>query len=151
MKYFFSLVFLILFSVGIFAQTDTKKVKVDFSTSTSKAIKSSPAYSALILQRTEIKAELEEMLVSYTEDFPKVADARHEIDLINFELTKLLDTKVTDSCKLSDSLGQLMLKKTRIEMQVWNLLKKYKEDHPEVLRAKRKLDIYDKAVAEILP
>ncbi len=134
-------------SLPIFAQTD----KIEFSTPTSKAIKSSPAYSALVLQRTVIKAELEEMLVAYTEDFPKVKDARHEIDLINFSLTRLLETKVPDSCKLSDSLGQLMIKKIAVEMQVYFLKKKYNDDHPEVQRAKRKLDIYEKAVAEILP
>ena len=145
MKYFYFFVLFFVFSIGISAQ------KIDYSTPASKAIKSSPAYSALVLQRTVIRAELEEMLITYTEDFPKVKDARHEIDLINFELTRLLETKVTDSCKLSDSLGKLMLKKTEVEMGLFNLKKKYKDDHPDVLRAKRKLDIYDKAVAEILP
>jgi hypothetical protein len=149
MKHILSVIFLSFFSTFIFAQTDNKKI--DYSTPTAKAIKSSPAYSALVLQRTVIKAELEEMLVTYTEDFPKVKDARHEIDLINFELTRLLDTKVTDSCKLSDSLGKLMLKKTEVEMELFNLKKKYNEDHPDVQRTKRKLDIYEKAVAEILP
>lgn len=145
MKYFYFFVLFFAFSIGISAQ------KIDYSTATSKAIKSSPAYSALILQRTVIKAELEEMLVTYTEDFPKVRDARHEIDLINFELTRLLETKVTDSCKLSDSLGQLMIKKTGVEMELYNLKKKFNDDHPDVLRTKRKLDVYEKAVAEILP
>jgi uncharacterized protein involved in exopolysaccharide biosynthesis len=149
MKYFFLIVFIFVYSLSIFAQTDNKKV--EYSTPTSKAIKSSPAYSALILQRTIIRAELEEMLVTYTEDFPKVKDARHEIDLINFALSRLLDTKVTDSCKLSDSLGQLLIKKTAVEMELYNLKKKYKDDHPDVLRTKRKLDIYEKAVVEILP
>ncbi len=147
MKFIFSFLILMFCSLPIFAQTD----KIEFSTPTSKAIKSSPAYSALVLQRTVIKAELEEMLVAYTEDFPKVKDARHEIDLINFSLTRLLETKVPDSCKLSDSLGQLMIKKIAVEMQVYFLKKKYNDDHPEVQRAKRKLDIYEKAVAEILP
>jgi len=151
MKYIFSLFFLLALSLSILAQTDAKKPKVDFTTPTNKAIKSSPAYAALVLHRTVIRAELEEMLVTYTEDFPKVVDARHEIDLINFELTKLLETKVTDSCKLSDSLGELMLKKTAVAMELWNLKKKYNEEHPDILRAKRKLDIYEKGVAEILP
>lgn len=147
MKYVFSVIFLLFLSTFVFAQTD----KLEFSTPTSKAIKSSPAYSALVLQRTAIKAELEEMLVTYTEDFPKVKDARHEIDLLNFSLTRLLDTKITDSCKLSDALGQLMIKKVAVEMQLYNLKKKYKDDHPDVQRTKRKLDIYNKAVAEIMP
>lgn len=151
MKFIFSAVFLLIFSLSIFAQTDDKKPKLDYSTPTSKAIKSSPAYAALVLHRTTVRAELEEMLVTYTEDFPKVVDARHEIDLINFELSRLLDTKVTESCRLSDSLGELMLKKTAIDMQLWNLKKKYNNDHPDVLRAKKKLEIYEKAVAEILP
>lgn len=149
MKYFLFFILFFAFSIAAAAQTDGKKI--DYSTPTSKAIKSSPAYAALVLHRTVLRAELEEMLVTYTEDFPKVKDARHEIDLINFEMTRLLDTKVTDSCKLSESLGQLMLKKTEAEMALWNLKKKYNDDHPDVLRAKRKLEIYEKAVAEVLP
>lgn len=151
MKFIFSATFLLIFSLSIFAQTDDNKPKLDYSTPTSKAIKSSPAYATLILHRTNVRAGLEEMLVTYTEDFPKVVDARHEIDLVNFELSRLLDTKVTDSCRLSDSLGQLMLKKTEIQMLIWNLRKKYNDDHPDVQRAKKKLEIYEKAVAEILP
>ena len=151
MKYLFSLAFSMIFSLSIFAQTDDKKVKLDYSTPTSKAIKSSPAYATLILKRTNVRAELEEMLVTYTEDFPKVVDARHEIDLINYQLSRLLDTKVTDSCKLSDSLGKLMLQRTEIEMLIWNLKKKYNDEHPEVKRAKKKLEIFEKAIAEILP
>lgn len=151
MKHFFSIFFLLIFSLSIFSQTDEKKPKLDYSTPTSKAIKSSPAYASLILHRTNLRAELEEMLVTYTEDFPKVVDARHEIDLVNFQLSRLLDTKITDSCRLSDSLGKLMLQRTAVEMLLWNLRKKYNEEHPDVQRAKKKLDIYEKAVAEILP
>lgn len=151
MKYIFSLFFLLIFSISIFAQTDEKKPKLDYSTPTSKAIKSSPAYAALVLHRTNVRAELEEMLITYTEDFPKVVDARHEIDVVNSQLSKLLDTKVTESCRLSDSLGKLMLQKTEIEMLLWNLRKKYNEEHPDVQRTKKKLEIYEKAVTEILP
>jgi uncharacterized protein involved in exopolysaccharide biosynthesis len=149
MKYlnFFALFF--ISAICVFAQTDARKV--EYSTPVSKAIKASPAYAALILHRTVLRAELEEMLVTYTEDFPKVQDARYEIDLINYDLTRLLETKVTDSCKLSASLGELMLKKTAVAMELRELKKKYNEDHPEVLRAKRKLEIFEKAVAEILP
>lgn len=151
MKYIFSLFFLLIFSLSVFAQVDEKKPKLDYSTPTSRAIKSSPAYAVLVLHRTTLRAELEEMLTAYTEDFPKVVDARFEIDLVNYELSRLLDTKVTDSCKLSDSLGQLILKKTEVEMQLWNLKKKYKEEHPDVQRANKKLEIYEKAILEILP
>lgn len=151
MKYLFSLFFLLFFSLSAFAQTDVKKPKLDYSTPTSKAIKSSPAYAALILHRTTLRAELEELLTTYTEDFPKVVDMRFEIDLVNYELSRLLDTKVTDSCKLSDSLGKLILKKTEVEMTLWNLKKKYKGEHPEVQRTNKKLEIYEKAILEVLP
>lgn len=151
MKYIFSLITLLFLSTCISAQANLGKTKVDFSTPTSKAIKSSPAYAELILRRTEIKADLEEMLVAYTEDFPKVKDARSEIDLINFELNRLLETKVTDSCRLSDSLGKLMMMKIDIAMELKTLSGKYNDDHPSVKRAKRKLDVYEKAILEILP
>ncbi len=151
MKNIYSVLFVLFFSVSVSAQIDEKKPKVEYSTSTSKAIKSSPAYAELILRRTAIRAELEELLVSFTEDFPKVKDARAEIDLINFELSRLLDTKVLDSCRLSESLGKLMMKKIDIELELKVLSQKYNADHPSILRAKRKLEIYDKAIIEILP
>lgn len=151
MKYIFSLFFILIFSLSAFAQTDDKKPRLDYSTATSKAIKSSPAYAALVLHRTMLRAELEELLTTYTEDFPKVVDARFEIDLVNYELSRLLDTKVTDSCKLSDSLGKLILKKTENEMMLWNLKKKYKEEHPDVQRAGKRVEIYEKAIIEVLP
>lgn len=151
MKSIYLVILSLLFSLAVSAQTNEKKLKVDYSTSTSKAIKSSPAYAELILRRTGIKADLEEMLISYTEDFPKVKDARAEIDLINFELSRLLDTKVADSCRLSESLGKLMMKKIDIELELKVLSQKYNADHPNVLRTKRKLEVYDKAIIEILP
>lgn len=151
MKYIFALFFLLTFSLSAFAQTDDKKPRLDYSTPTSKAIKSSPAYAALVLHRTTLRAELEELLTTYTEDFPKVVDTRYEIDLINYELSRLLGTKVTDSCKLSDSLGKLILKKTEVEMTLWTLKKKYNSEHPDVQRTIKKLEIYEKAVIEVLP
>ncbi|MEO6588894.1 MAG: hypothetical protein ABIP06_06150 [Pyrinomonadaceae bacterium] len=151
MTYIYTICFLLIFSVFGFAQNSEKKTKIDYSTPTSKAIKSSPAYAELILRRTIVKADLEELLVSYTEEFPKAKDARAEIDLINFELSRLLNTKVTDSCQLSDSLGQLMMKKIDVAIELKNLIQKYNGDHPSTLRTKRKLEVYEKAILEILP
>jgi len=115
------------------------------------AVKSSPVYAELLLRRTEREAELEEFLLDYTDEFPKVKELKFELELLQKQLDKVSALGASDAPKLSLALGKLLVRKTELEVDVWNMLKQYNADHPEVKRAKRKVEIYEKAVKEILP
>ena len=43
-----------------------------------------------------------------------------------------------------------MVRKIELETDVWNLLRTYKDEHPDVKRAKRKVEIYQAAINDIL-
>ena len=148
----------ILFVIFIFisclicnAQTekDASVKKLNIS-QISTFIKSSPAFAEIILRKTEIESELESLLVSYTEEFPKVKELRFEFDSLKKAIERLSAVKPAESSKLTLALGKLMIRKGELETDLWNLRRKYDDNHPEVKRARRKIDIYEAAIKEIL-
>lgn len=113
-------------------------------------IRSTPAYAELLLKRTEIQAELEVLTVEYTDDYPKVAEGRHALEVIDKERARLVTVKPAEAPKLTLSLGKLMVRKIDLEVELWTLRKSLQEAHPDVKRAKRKVEIYEAAIKEIL-
>jgi uncharacterized protein involved in exopolysaccharide biosynthesis len=134
-------------------QTTDLKPSVQPSTSKSQVspLKSSPAYAELLLRKTERESELEEFLLDYTEEFPKIKEIRFAISALNKEMNRVLAVKTADAAKLTPALGKLLVRKADLEVELWNLREKYKDDHPEVKRAARKVQIHESAVKEILP
>ena len=125
-------------------------VKISIPNQATSAVKSSPAFAEIILRKTELEAELESLLVSYTEDFPKIKEIRFETDSLKKGLERLSAVKSAESSKLTLALGKLIVRKAELETDLWNLRKKYDDNHPEVKRAKRKIEIYESAIREIL-
>lgn len=116
-----------------------------------QAIKNSPTYAELLLRRTELEATIEDFLVDYTEEYPKLKEARFELGLINKEFEKLLAVNPTEASKLTLALGKLLLRKAELETDLWALRQQFNDEHPDVKRAVRKVATYEKAVKEILP
>ena len=114
------------------------------------AVKSTAAYAEILFRRTERESELEEFLLDYTEEFPKVKEIKFELSLLQKELDKITAVSASDSDKLTLALGKLIVRKTEIETDLWNLRRQYADDHPEVRRARRKAEVYERAIKEIL-
>ncbi|MDQ3711362.1 MAG: hypothetical protein M3388_04005, partial [Acidobacteriota bacterium] len=66
-----------------------------------QAVRFTPAYSEVLLRKTERESELEEFLLDYTEDFPKVKEIKFELGLLNKEMDKILAVNTAESGKLS--------------------------------------------------
>src|SRR5687767_11405889 len=97
-KYLVSLT-VILFSV-FFVQGQTKSA-VKPAPETLKAVKSSAAYAEILLQRTVLEAELEDLLVAYTLEYPKVKEIQFQLGLIKIEMDKLFTVKPEEKEKLT--------------------------------------------------
>lgn len=113
-------------------------------------VASSPAYAELLLRRTELESELEALLIDYTEDHPKVQQNRYALTRINTEIGRFASVASQDAGKLTTALGRLMVRKVELEVDLWSLLKTYKDEHPDVKRARRRVQIYEAAIREIL-
>jgi len=109
-----------------------------------------PAYAELQLRRTELVSELESLLLDYNEEYPKIKELRNTISLVDRDIARISKVKTGESSKLTLALGKLMLRRIELEADLWNLQKNYKEEHPEVKRAKKKVEIYESAITDIL-
>ncbi len=136
-------IFLIIACGSCFSQTNSKERNPTF-------VNSSPAFAEVLLKRTELEAELEELLVAYTLEFPKVKQIQFELKLINTEMDRLYAVKASESQKLTLALGKLIVRKVELESELWNLQKQYGDDHPNVKKAKRKVLVYDSAIKDVL-
>lgn len=113
-------------------------------------IRSSPAYSEILLRKTELLADLEAFSADYTEENPKMIDLRAELASLNKLLEKVFGVKPSETGKLTLALGKLIVKKAALEVELVRLMRRNNKDHPEVKRATRRLEIYDAAINEVL-
>lgn len=144
----------VLIAVFVFSSYYIKaqtKLKPAAAQSIINPVKSTPAYAEVLLRKTDLEANLEDLMVSYTEDFPKVKETRYELGLIGAALDKILAVNAAESSKLTLALGKLLVRKAQLETNLWSLQSKYGDDHVEVKRAARKVAVFEKAIKEILP
>ena len=132
-----------------FAQKAPAKA-IEPSRTASSSFTSSPAYAEVLLKKTDMTSELEALLVDYTEDFLKVKQIRFSLEALKRESDRLARVKAADSGRLTLALGRLIVRKVELETDLWGLLRTYKDEHPDVKRAKRKVEIYESAIKEIL-
>lgn len=145
-----SMVAVLLGAAFCFSQGKPKPVPAAPLAADLQPIRSSPAYSEVLFRKTELTANLESLLADYTEEFPKVKEIRTELDLIKTATDRLLAIKPADAGKLTLALGKLIVRKVELETDLTALRQQYKDDHPEVKKAKRKVEIFENAIKEIL-
>ena len=143
-KYFLiSIITIGIFVTGSKAQSITPGTEVG-------PVRSSAAYSVVLLRKTELEADLVSFTDDYTEENPKVVDARFELAALTRDMDRMFGIKPSDVAKLTEATGKLITRKAELETERNKLLRGYKDDHPQVKRVTRKLEIFAKAVKQIL-
>jgi len=133
--------------IGVPAQTGKKAnppVAIDQSS------KATAAYAEIALRRADVEAELESLLVEYTDEFPKVRELKYSLTRVDAEVARLAAIKPAERDRATSALGKLMVRKVEAELELWKLSQDYADNHPEVRRAKKKVEIYERAIKEIL-
>jgi hypothetical protein len=108
------------------------------------------AFAEVALRRAEFEADLEAFLVDYTDDFPRVKELRFGLTRIGAEVERLKAMKPADRDRATSALGKLMVRKVETEIELWKLEQSYADSHPEVRRAKKRVEIFERAIKEIL-
>lgn len=116
----------------------------------SASVSSSPAFAELLLRKTELEADVESLLSEYTEDYPKVKEAQYQLAALEKGIDRVRAVKPVDAGKLTLALGKLIVRKCELETELWSLQNQYKEDHPDVKRARRKVEVFEQAIKQIL-
>jgi hypothetical protein len=115
-----------------------------------ESVRASPAFAEIILRSTELESELEELLTSYTEEFPRVKERRYELKFLQADLERISKMKPAEAGKLTLALGKLLVRRAQLATDHQFLKDRYNEEHPDVKKAKRKLDIFDNAIKKIM-
>jgi hypothetical protein len=147
MKLILSIAAVILMAISASAQPNSKPAN---PASTEPNIRSTPAYAEVLLRKTELTAELESLLMTYTEEYPKVVDLRRELEVLKPEIDRLFTVKTGDSGKLTTALGRLILGKVSHAAELKKLQTQFQDAHPDVKKEKRMVEIYEAAIKEIL-
>jgi hypothetical protein len=134
--------YVVLFAITGFSQA---KPKLEFS-----SFKATPAFAEIILKKADVEAEYEALLIDYTEEYPKVKENKLALRLLLIEIEKLSKLEASQMPKLTLALGKLIVRKVEAEVELKALLVEYDEKNRDVLRARKKLQIYEKAIAEIM-
>lgn len=138
-------------SAVVFAQSPPgKKAEPASTTATVTPASATPAYAELILRRTELQSEIEALVLSYTEEYPKLKEMRYTLTLVDRDIARLGKVKPSDTSRLTLALGKLMVRRIELETDLWKLQDTYKDEHPDVKRAKRRVEIYETSINEIL-
>lgn len=145
----FALVAVLIGTAICFSQKNSAVIK-PIPTADLQSIHSSAAYADLLLQKTELQSSLDSLLVDYTEEHPKVKEIRVELRYLQSEMDRVLAVRPENAARLTDALGKLMLRKVQLEAELDNLRTQYKDDYPDVRKAKKQVDAFEAAIKEIL-
>jgi hypothetical protein len=115
-----------------------------------RALRSTPAYSEVLLRETELRAEVESLMGEYTDEHPRVKESRFALGLIQKEKARLLTTDPAEAEKLTLSLGKIMVRKVDAEVELWRLQLSLADSHPDVKKAKKKVEVFEAAIKEVL-
>ncbi len=145
----YAAIFLLMIAPVCFAQRSADK-KPEAAKQPAAEYKSSAAYAEVLERKTELQANLESLLVEFTYDYPKVKEIKYTLGLLQKETDRLAGAKTVNATQMTLALGKLIVRKTELETDLWSLSETYKPEHPDVKRAKRKVEIYEAAIKEIL-
>lgn len=112
--------------------------------------RSSAAYAEVRLRQAEIEAELESSLSEYTEDHPKVREARVSLALLQKEIERLSAAGPAAVSRMTAAVGKLMVRKVEAETDLQKLLEALQPAHPDAKKAKRKVEVFEAAIRDVL-
>jgi hypothetical protein len=151
MKYVVLLLsFLIILTIPTVAQT---KQTVPKDTKTADILgnaRNTPGYVEVFVRKVEVEAEIESLLVEYTEEWMEVKIRRMELGLLEKELKKILAMKPEQMGKMSRAYGRLTVRKIELQAELIENTKKFGDDHPSVSKLKIKIDVYQREIDKLL-
>lgn len=112
--------------------------------------KTTAAYAEIGLRKAELESELEALLVEYTEEFPKVKEIRQTLSFLKKGEERLAAAPAEPAGRFTSALGKLIVRKSELEADLARLSEAFQPSHPDVRRARRKVEVFDSAIKEIL-
>ena len=98
------------------------------------APEATPAYGVLVLRKAKVEAELSQLSEELTSQHPSLDSKRFELRAIKREMAKMRAVETSHVSKLSSTVGNLILRKVALEVELNDLLVRLKPQHPDVTK-----------------
>ena len=113
-------------------------------------VRTTAAYSMLILRKVAVEAALEKVLSENTSEHPSAKSKQIELDVLNNEMEKMSATEASNLVKLSSGYGRLTLQKVKLASELQTLRLQYTSTHPDVKFKKVELKLLEDEIAKIM-
>ncbi len=114
------------------------------------APETTPAYAVLVLRKAKVEAELSELSEELTNKHPSLEGKRFELRSIRREMAKMRAIETSHVSKLSTAVGNLILSKVALEVELNDLLVRLKPQHPDVRKKKIELGALAREIENVL-
>ena len=113
------------------------------------APQTTPAYAVLVLRKAAVEADLAQLSELFTSDHPSIGSKRFELQAISLEMNKMLAVNQARTAKLSSSVGNLILSKVALEVELNELSSKFTSQHPEIKKKTLELAALEREIENI--
>lgn len=113
-------------------------------------VRTTAAYSMLILKKVAVEASLQRVLSENTSQHPSAKSKQIELDVLNSEIEKMSATAASNLAKLSSGYGSLILQKVKLASELQTLRFEYTSSHPNVKWKKVELDLLENEIDEVM-
>ena len=114
------------------------------------APEATPAYGVLVLRKAKVEAELSVLSEELTSQHPSLDSKRFELRAIKREMVKMRAVETSHVSKLSSTVGNLILRKVALEVELNDLLVRLKPQHPDVTNKKIELGALAREIENVL-
>lgn len=112
--------------------------------------KATPAYEVLVLRKVAVETDLYDLRARVTSDSPTFKTKRFELMLISREMERLQVLEKSVVPKLTNTYGDLILRKVILEVQLNDLRSKVTSESPDFRRTRVELAILEREIDNLL-
>ena len=114
------------------------------------APETTPAYGALILRKAKVEAELSALSKELTNEHPSLDSKRFELRAIRREMAKMRAVETAHVSKLSSTVGDLILSKVALQVELHRLKARVTPQHPLVAQKSDELAALEREIENVL-
>ena len=145
MKVFLVAIALVVSASGIVVGCEPKPAEYLLN-----APETTPAYAVLVLRKAKVEAELSQLSEELTNEHPSLDSKRFELRAIKREMVKMRLVETSRASKLSSAVGNLILSKVGLEIELNDLRARLTPQHPDVTKKRSELAALEREIKNIL-
>ena len=116
----------------------------------SSAPETTPAYGVLVLRKAAVESELAVLSETVTSTHPDIVSKRYEFRALVREMNKLRAIDRSRVSKLSSTVGELILRKVALDVELNDLLGSVTFSHPDLKQKRTELAALEREIQKIM-